>query len=180
MKRLFLILPPVAVFVVFIFLYQGHTAQMEIDLKAKQALAEKAKAEDDARKLELKIASDKEAERQKAARQAEIDKKKEEIRNAKEEAERKILNETESAIAEGKRLQALIIKLQSDIQTTRAARDKAQAEASDTRLDLEKAKIDKRNAEFEIQRYTDMLATRMAQSQAMVADVMANAGKKKP
>lgn len=180
MKRLFFILPPVVVFIVFIFLYQGHVEKMVLDQKEKAALDAQKKKAEDARKLELKIAADKLAEEDKAKRQADIDKRKEEIRNAKEEAERKILNETESAIAEGKRLQALIIKLQSDIQTTRAARDKAQAEASDTRLDLEKAKIDKRNAEFEIQRFTEMLATRMAQSQAMVADVMANAGKKKP
>lgn len=180
MKRLFLILPPVAAFIVFVFLYQGHVKQMEITKEANKVLADKAKVAEDARKLELKIAADKEAEKQKTARQAEIDKQKEAIRNAKEEAERKILNETEAAIAEGKRLQAQIIKLQGDIQSTRAARDKAQAEASETKLDLEKSRIEKRNAEFDIQRFTEMLATRMAQSQAMTTDAIANAGKKKP
>jgi len=178
MKRFIFVLPPIILFGIFIFFYQGFLKEMEV--RQKELAAQKAKADADelARKEIAKAAADKEAARQKAERQAEIDRIKEEIRNKKEEAERKILNETESAIAEGKRLQAQIIKLQSDIQATRAARDKAQAEAIETKLDLAKALIEKRNAEFEIQRYTDMLATRMAQSQAMIADLNASAKKK--
>jgi preprotein translocase subunit SecF len=178
MKRFIFVLPPIILFGIFIFFYQGFLTRM--DLHKKELAEQKAKSDADeaARKEIAKAAADKEAARQKAAHQAEVDKAKEAIRNAKEEAERKILNETESAIAEGKRLQAQIIKLQSDIQSTRAARDKAQAEAIETKLDLAKALIEKRNSEFEIQRYTDMLATRMAQSQAMIADLNAGAKKK--
>jgi hypothetical protein len=43
----------------------------------------------------------------------------------------------------------------------------------ETKLDLEKARIAKRNAEFEIQRYTDMLAKRMDQSQALTNEIIA-------
>ena len=179
MKRFLFVLPPIVLFAIFIFFYQGFLKEMDIKKAEAQATADKLAADEAARKVVAKAAADKEAARQKEERQTAIDKVKEEIRNKKEEAERKVLNETEAALAEGKRLQAQIIKLQNDIQATRAARDKAQAEASETKLDLEKAVIDKRNSEFEIQRFTEMLSTRMGQSQAMVADVMANAAKKK-
>ena len=43
----------------------------------------------------------------------------------------------------------------------------------ETKLDLEKSRIDKRNAEFEIQRFTEMLSKRMDQSQALTNEVLA-------
>ena len=178
MKRFIFVLPPIVLFGIFIFFYQEFTKELDHKKVVAAELKAKSDAEEIVRKQIAKEASDKEAARQKAERQAALDKQKEDERNKKEEIERNILNATEAAIAEGKRLQAQIIKLQNDIQSTRAARDKAQAEASDTKLELEKARIDKNNSEAEIQRYTEMLANRMAQSQAMIADALVP--KKKP
>ena len=178
MKRLIIFLPTVALFGVFVFFYKAHVAEMEHEAAVRAEEQRQKDTAEEARKKKLQDEAEQEAARQKAIRQAEIDREKERIKNEKEEKNRKLIAETEAANATSKRLQAQIIKLQSDILSVRAARDKAQAEAMETRLDLEKAKIDKRNAEFEIQRFTDMLANRMDQSQALVNEVLAG-GKKK-
>ncbi len=173
MKRFIIILPPVILFAIFVFFYKAHVKELEEKQAAAKVLADKAKADEEARKKVLQEAADKEAQRQKEARLAEIEKQKEEERNKKEERDREIIAQTEAANASSKKLQAQIIKLQADILAVRAARDKAQAEAMETKLDLEKARIAKRNAEFEIQRYTDMLAKRMDQSQALTNEIIA-------
>jgi len=173
MKRLFIVIPPVILFAIFIFFYNAHVKELELK---KQQAAEAAQIKDNeeaARKKVLQEAADKEAQRQKEERLALIDKQKEEERNKKEERDREIIGQTESANASSKKLQAQIIKLQADILAVRAARDKAQTEAMETKLDLEKARIDKRNAEFEIQRFTEMLAKRMDQSQALTGEILA-------
>ncbi len=172
MKRFILTIPPVIAFAIFVFFYQAHMEAMRVDKEQKEIAAKQKEAQEAEIKKARKIEEDKVAEQEKAKRLALIAKQKEEERNKKEEVLRTIVNDTEAALADGKRLQAQIIKLQADIQTTRAARDKAQTEAMETKLDLEKARIDKSNAEFEIQRYTDMLANRMAQSQAMVGEIL--------
>ena len=172
MKRFIIILPPVILFAIFVFFYKAHVKELEEKQASAKVAADKAKVEEDARKKDLQEAADKEAQRQKEERLAQIEKLKEEERNKKEERDREIISQTEAANASSKKLQAQIIKLQADILAVRAARDKAQTEAMETKLDLEKSRIAKRNAEFEIQRYTDMLAKRMDQSQALTNEII--------
>jgi len=174
MKRFIIILPPVILFAIFVFFYKAHVKELEEKQAAAKLVADKAKADEDARKKTLQEAADKEAQRQKEARLAEIEKQKEEERNKKEERDREIIAQTEAANASSKKLQAQIIKLQADILAVRTARDKAQAEAMETKLDLEKSRIAKRNAEFEIQRFTEMLAKRIDQSQALTNEIIAS------
>jgi len=173
MKRFIIIIPPVILFAIFVFFYKAHVKELEDKQATQKVIAEKAKVEEEARKKALQEAADKEAQRQKEERLAQIEKLKEEERNRKEERDREIISQTESANASSKKLQAQIIKLQADILAVRAARDKAQAEAMETKLDLETARVAKRNAEFEIQRFTDMLSKRMDQSQALTNEVLA-------
>ena len=173
MKRFIIIIPPVILFAIFVFFYKAHVKELEDKQATQKVIAEKAKVEEEARKKVLQEAADKEAQRQKDERLAQIEKLKEEERNRKEERDREIISQTESANASSKKLQVQIIKLQADILAVRAARDKAQAEAMETKLDLEKSRIDKRNAEFEIQRFTEMLSKRMDQSQALTNEVLA-------
>ncbi len=178
MKRLFIVIPPVILFAVFVFFYKAHVAEKE---HAAAVSAEKARQEsikEEARKKALQEEAERLAAIEKAKRQDEIEKALEKIKNEKEEKYRKLIADTEAANASSKKLQAQIVKLQADILAVRAARDNAQAEAMKTKLDLEQARIDKRNAEFEIQRFTDMLANRMDQTQALVNDVLAGAKKK--
>ena len=179
MKRFIIILPPVILFAIFVFFYKAHVKELEEKQAAAKIVAEKAKVDEDARKKVLQEAADKEAQRQKEERLALIEKQKDEAQNKKEEMYRDILSQTESANASSKKLQAQIIKLQADILAVRAARDKAQAEAMETKLDLEKARVAKGNAEFEIQRFTEMLAKRMEQSQALTTEVIAANAKKR-
>lgn len=174
MKRFIIILPPVILFAIFVFFYKAHVKELEEKQAAAKLVADKAKADEEVRKKTLQDAADKEAQRQKEARLAEIEKQKEEDRNKKEERDREIIAQTEAANASSKKLQAQIIKLQADILAVRTARDKAQAEAMETKLDLEKSRIAKRNAEFEIQRFTEMLAKRIDQSQALTNEIIAS------
>ena len=174
MKRFIIILPPVILFAIFVFFYKAHVKELEEKQAAAKLVADKAKADEEVRKKTLQEAADKEAQRQKEARLAEIEKQKEEDRNKKEERDREIIAQTEAANASSKKLQAQIIKLQADILAVRTARDKAQAEAMETKLDLEKSRIAKRNAEFEIQRFTEMLAKRIDQSQALTNEIIAS------
>jgi predicted PolB exonuclease-like 3'-5' exonuclease len=173
MKRFFIVIPPVIFFAIFVVFYRAHERELDAKIEEKRLLDEKAKQEEDARKKALQDQSEKEAERQREEIRLRIEAQKEKEQNEKEEKYRKILAETEAANAQSKKLQAQIVKLQADILAVRAARDKAQAEAMETKLDLEKGKVDKRNAEFEIQRYTEMLANAMGQSQALLNDALA-------
>ena len=164
MKRFTLILPPVILFAIFAFFYQGHLKEMEaqrVKIVEEQRIAT---AKEDQRKAELKAQADAEAAKAKKDREAADQKRREDEQNKKDEKERTITTATEAALAENSGLQAQIIKLQKDLQETRIQRDAAQKEAIETKLDIEKARIDKRNAELEIQRYTDMLAQRIKQS----------------
>jgi uncharacterized membrane protein YqiK len=113
MKRFIIILPPVILFAIFVFFYKAHVKELEEKQAAAKVLADKAKADEEARKKVLQEAADKEAQRQKEARLAEIEKQKEEERNKKEERDREIIAQTEAANASSKKLQAQIIKLPS-------------------------------------------------------------------
>ncbi len=168
MKRFFIIIPPVILFAIFVVFYKAHVKELDAKLEAKKVLDAKNKAEEEAKKKAAQELAEKEALRQREEIRQKVEAQKEKEKNEKEEKYRKILAETEAANAQSKKLQAQIVKLQKDILAVREARDKAQAEAIVTKLDLEKARIDKRNAEFEIQRYTDMLANAIAQSQALM------------
>ncbi len=179
MKRIIIFLPTIVLFAVFVFFYKGFAHNLEVTHQAQKQEQQRLADEEAARKAELQRQADIEAERQKAELIAKIEAHKRQKQAEIDERNRKIIQETEQANAQSKKLQAQIIKLQKDILNVRAARDKAQSEASETRLDLEKARIEKRNAEFEIQRYTDMLATRMGQSQALFAEQIADAKKKR-
>ena len=179
MKRLFLIIPPVLLFGIFVFFYNGHTTEMEQRKEETRIAQEKKDKEEEARKQKLREQAQIEADRQKKELADKILKIEEDARNKREEDERKIVAETESALAENRRLAALITKLQKDIQGMRVARDKAQKDAIETKLDIERSRIEKRNSELEIQRFTDMLATRIKQSTLLAQQDVANAGKKK-
>ena len=73
MKRFIFVLPPIILFGIFIFFYQGFLKEMDLHKKELTEQKAKADAEELARKEVAKAAADKEAARQKAERQAEID-----------------------------------------------------------------------------------------------------------
>ena len=144
---------------------------MQIEQKAKEDA-------ENQRKAELKKLADDEAAKQKDQREKEERKRQEAEQNRKEEKERTIVAATESALAENSGLQAQIIKLQKELKEVRIQRDLAQKESIATKLDIEKARIDKRTTELEIQRYTDMLAQRIKQSTLLAQQQEAATGKK--
>lgn len=163
MNRFYLIVP-IVLCGMFGFIYVNHTKDAEA--KATQIAAEKKAKEDDAaaKKKEAERKSREDADKRTAERIAD-EKKKEDDKRAKWEAQGKeIADATAKYIADGESFAKQAAKLESELSATRAAKDKANREAFELLKGVELAKIAKRTAEMEVQRMTEMVSRKAAES----------------
>ena len=155
---------PAAMLGLFLVLY--FSAAKKAELKEEQRAAEIAKQKaDDAEKK--RVAEEKarvDAAKRSAERAAE-EAKKESDKIAKWQADSKRIQEdTEKSLADAIRYQKDVSKLEIDLDTTRKAKDKGSRESFDLLKQVERAKVDRRSAEIEIQRLTEMVARKASES----------------
>lgn len=162
-KWMYLIAPAVmlGIFMVFYFSYVEKAHAKEAAAKAKivaeqNAAAEKKKvAENKAREDAKKRQEDREAE----------ERKKEKERADKQAAEdKKVKDATDEALAKLKASETESKKLQADLDALRANKEKLTRETFDIAKQVELARIARRNAEIEGQRFTEMISKRAADS----------------
>jgi ABC-type Na+ efflux pump permease subunit len=164
MKKWMYVIFPAAMLGIFLVFY--FSAAKKAELKEQQHIAEIAKQKADETEKK-RIAEDKarvDAVKRAAERSAE-EAKKEADKIAKWQADSKRIQEdTDKSIADADRYQKEVSKLEIELDTLRKSKDKASREAFDLLKQVERAKVDRRNAEIEIQRLTEMVARKASES----------------
>ena len=155
---------PTVMLGVFLFFYFAEAKQAEIKEKQRSAELAKQKADEAEKK---RIAEEKarvDSARRQAERAAE-DAKREADKLAKWQAEgKRIQDDTDKSVADADRYAKQVAELEIQLDSARKAKDKASREAFDLLKTVERSKVDRRNAEVEIQRLTEMVARRASDS----------------
>lgn len=174
MKKWLYLISVGSMLAVFLFFYFTHVKEAEIRDKLRaEETAQKLKVEAD-RKAEIEAKARADAERRAAERTAE-EKRKEAEKVAKWEGEsRKIQEETDGYNAKADSYSKQIAKLEGELNALRTSKEKLNRDTFDLLKQVETAKIEKRNAEMEIQRMTDIIARRAADSALTRAPIVAD------
>jgi chromosome segregation ATPase len=162
-KWMYIIFPGIGL-ALFLVLYFSEVKKMEEKERAHAEEVAKAKQADDERKAKLQQEANESAAK-KAKERADELAKKEADRAAKWKAEGdKIQEDTDKANAEAAAHTKKIADLESQINALRNQRDQGNREYLDLIKAVELTKVDRRNAELEIQRMTKMIADKAADS----------------
>ena len=162
-KWMYLIFPGVmlGIFLVFYFAHQKEAKKGEEARKI--AIAQKSAAD-----KQEKDTAEKRAREDAAKKQAERDaeeKKKDDDRRAKQAAiDKQIRDETNAAVAEGDKFHKEASALEVEVDRLHKEKDRMIREAFDLAKQVEKARVDRRNAELESQRLLEMISRRAAES----------------
>lgn len=163
MNKYYFIVPTILL-VGFIFLYRGATAEM--NRKAEIQLAQKNadKAAEDARKLEVEKIAQADAEKRQKAR--EEDEKAKLLKKEKDynDAMAKLKHESDGYSSEADKLAKEAADLEIALINGRILRDKTSRESFELSKQVELAKINRRNAELEIQRLIEMVGNKAGAS----------------
>jgi hypothetical protein len=174
MNRSYLI-APIILLAVFGFFYWQYMQTAEQKEKDRIAAVAREKAEADAKKKAAEDKARQDADKRQKEREDE-EKRKADDKKRKYEADiQKIRDDIAKYTAQANESAKQSAKLDQEIANLRASKEKANREAFDLHKQVERAQIDKRTAEFEIQRLTDMIAHRASESamakMPVVADV---------
>jgi hypothetical protein len=164
MKKWMYLIFPGAMLGLFLVVYLAESKKTEErEREHATEVARQKKAEDDKQDV-LKKKAEADAKKRADDRAAE-EAKKEHDRVAKWEAEaQKILDDTNKSKKAGDDSSKKIANAEAELATLRANREKANREYLELLKNVERAKIDRRTAELEIQRTTDMIARKAADS----------------
>lgn len=173
MKKWMYVISVGSMLAVFLFFYFAHLKEVEIRDKARaEQLAKEQKAEAE-RKAAIEAKAREDAERR-AAQRAEEERKKEADKLAKWEAiNKEIRDATAGYNAKADEYSKQISQLEVELNALRSQKEKLNREAFEFQKQVEAARIEKRNAELEIQRMTDMIAKRASDSSMARAPVVA-------
>jgi hypothetical protein len=163
MKKFYLLVPLVltALFVVYYLNFTRTYAETEAERAAeKQRISD----EELSRKQEAERVAKADADRRSAERAAEEARKESEKRKKWEDAGREIADTAAKYNADADKYAKESAQLEMRLLELRGQKEKAAREAFDLAKRVELARIAKRNAELEIQRMTEMVARRAAES----------------
>lgn len=170
MKKLLLtyVVTPGIMFGIFLFFYNGAVKEMDAKVERQRIeKAEKDKVEAERKKvIEDKALAD--AERRQKEREAEDAKK-----LAQKEAEyTKVMNQlasdTADENAQADKLAKEVGELEISISQTRSTKEKLNRETFDLAKEVELAKVNRRNAEIEIQRMVEIAGKKVADSSVAI------------
>lgn len=164
MKKWMYVISVGGMLAVFLFFYFAFLKDTEIKEKQRaEQVAQDRKAEE-TRKAAIEQKAREDAEKRSAERAA-VEAKKEADKIARWEAEgKKIQDATDAATAKGDAYAKQISNLEIELNSLRANKEKFNREAFEFAKQVEQARVNKRNAELEIQRMTDMIAKRASDS----------------
>ena len=162
-KWIYLIFPGILL-AGFLLIYVTHKKEAEEREKAKAVqMAQEAEAAQKKKDENEKKAAADARERQLAHEKEIADK--EAARVAKQAAaDKEVIDDTNKALARGDAAAKLIADLEVQLDTLHKAKDKATRDTFDTAKNVELTRIAKRNAELEIQRYTQMITNKTQDS----------------
>lgn len=170
-KWMYLIFPGVML-VGFIFVYMSHVEKAETKAKAVAEKIAKEKSDAESKKKAAEAKAREDAQKRQEERDAE-ERKKAEEKEAKQAADdKKVRDQTAEYAAKGEAAQKQVSALESELDRLRKERDKTSRESFDIAKRIELARIARRNAELEIQRMTEMVSRRAAESSLTKPPVM--------
>jgi chromosome segregation ATPase len=169
----FYVIVPVVLLALFGFFYWQYMQTAEQKEKDRLALIAKDKADADAKKKAAEEKAKADAERRAQEREAEEKKKADDKRKKYEADIQKIRDDIAKYNTQASDNAKQVAKLEQELSNLRASKEKLNREAFELNKQVERAQVDKRNAEFEIQRLTDMIAKRANDSLMPKAPVVA-------
>ena len=162
-KWMYLIFPSVML-AGFLVIYFSHKEKSEAKERAHIAQVAKEKADADEKKKAAEAKAREDARKRQEERDAE-EKKKTEEKEAKQAADdKKVRDQTAEYTAKVDANQKQVNALEAELDRLRKEKDQTSREAFDLAKQVELARIARRNAELEIQRMTEMVARRAAES----------------
>lgn len=169
MKNLYVyVLLPLVLMLAFLFTPgAGYFSSMkELEEKSRRVAAEKAaaKAAEDARRLEIERKAQEDSKKRQEQRDAE-DRAKEQRRIKEyDDAMKQLRDEAAKYAAEADAFQKEANALELQLNELRTTKEKTNREVFELAKQVELAKVNRRNAELEIQRMVDMVAQRLGAS----------------
>lgn len=163
------LLVPGIMFAIFIFFYLGAVKEMDKKAADKAAkVAAEAKADAD-RKAEIERKAVEDAEKRQKERDAADAKKAQEKEEAYQKVMTQLKTETDDYNAQADKLAKEAADLEISISQTRTNKEKLNRETFDLAKEVELAKINRRNAEIEIQRMVEVAGKKVADSSVAIA-----------
>jgi hypothetical protein len=164
MKKWMYLIFPGAMLGLFLVFFLSHQKESDARDKARAEIVAQKEAADKAKKQEAERKAQEDAKKRQAEREAEEAAKLAAKVAKQAAADKEVSDDTKKAIDAGAASQKQLTKLEADLDALRKSKDKATREAFDLAKQVELAKVAKRNAEFEIQRTTEMVSRRASDS----------------
>jgi preprotein translocase subunit SecF len=158
---------PLVLLVAFAFVYRGAVEEMdrkEATIKAQQA---QEKAAQEAHRKEMEAIAQKDALKRQQEREAEEHAKAEKREREYQDAMRKLKDEADGYSKEADKYAKEAAELEIKLGEARILKDKTTREVFDLQKQVELAKIQRRNAELEIQRMVEMVGQKATAMAAM-------------
>jgi hypothetical protein len=164
MKKWMYIIFPSVMLAGFLVIYLSHKKEaLEKERRHVAEVAQK-KSEEDAKKKAAEAKAREDAKKRQDERDAE-DKKKADEKEARQAADdKKVRDQTAEYTAKGAAVSKEIAAAEAELDRLRKEKDKTSRETFDLAKQVELARIARRNAELEIQRMTEMIARKAADS----------------
>ncbi|MCF3651789.1 hypothetical protein [Synoicihabitans lomoniglobus] len=160
----FYIIVPVIMMAIFGFIYSDFTKKDAIRVEHEAAELKAIADAEAAEKAEAERQAKEDAARRTAEREADEARKIAERREKWEAVGQQIADSTAKYKAEADKFSAEAQDLEIQLLEIRGEREKVASEAFNLRKDVELARIAKRNAELQVQRMTEMVSKRAAES----------------
>lgn len=158
------IIVPVVLLAVFGFLYRGALQEMDAKQKALATQAAQVQESEAKRKKEVEDKANADAQKRQEQRAAEDLAKAEKKQREYDDVMKKLKDETSDYTVQSTKLAKEAAELEGLITQTRNEREKLNREALELSKQVELAKINRRNAELEIQRTMEMVAVKLNDS----------------
>jgi hypothetical protein len=164
MKKWMYIIFPSIMLAGFLVIYFSHKEQSEAKERAHIALVAKEKAEADEKKRIAEAKAREDAQKRQEEREAEEKRKADEKAARQAADDKKVRDQTAEYTAKAEAAAKQVAALETELDNLRKEKDKTSRETFDLAKQVELARIARRNAELEIQRMTEMVARRAAES----------------
>ncbi|MDP1579289.1 MAG: hypothetical protein Q8M02_03360 [Candidatus Didemnitutus sp.] len=163
MNKFYLIVPFVLLGA-FVFFYKGALQEMDARDQIKQQQLAAVQAAEDVRRAELERRASEDARKRQEERDAQERAKEEKKLREYQDIMTQLAKETDGFLADSDALQRDINALELQLSEMRALKETTNRETFQIAKEVELAKINRRNAELEIQRMVDMVAQRLGAS----------------
>ena len=164
MNKFYVIFPVVLLLTFGIYYTQIAKPEMAEQERAAAKKVEQQQAADEARRKEIELKAQVDAQAQQQARELRDHEKQEKARHDREDQDQKIAEDTAKYENMAAALTKQIADLDKEVADLRTKRENLTRDIFDAAAKAELAKIDRQNAELEIQRMYEMVAQKVSDS----------------